>query len=74
MYVCNCGWQSVPVLYSPRENDILYTVALVYGTKNSCDPRVLLSLDQSMDSDSGSSTKLCFFLKSMVRRYIFLRS
>ena len=38
--VCNCGWQFVPVLYSPRENDILYAVTLVYGTKSLCDPRV----------------------------------
>ena len=47
------------------KNDILYTVTLVYGSKNFWDPRVLLSFDQTMDSASGISTKLCLILKSL---------
>ena len=39
--------------------DMLYTVAVVYGTKSLCDLCVLLSLDRMIDSDSGISTKLC---------------
>ena len=65
------SFQSCMVL---RKNDILYTVTLVYGTKSLCDPRVLLSFDQTMDSASGISTKLCLILKSMVKRCIFRRS
>ena len=56
------------------KNDILYTVKLVYGTKSLCDPCILLSFDQTMDSASGISTKLCIILKSMVKRCIFRRS
>ena len=44
------------------KNDILYTVTLEYGTKSLCDPHVLLSFEQTMDSDSGISTKLCLIL------------
>ena len=56
------------------KNDILYTVTLVYGTKSLSDPRVLLSFDQTMDSTSEISTKLCLILKSIVKRCIFRRS
>ena len=69
--VDGCLFQSCLVL---GENDILYTVTLVYGTKSFCDHHVLLWFARTMDSDSGILTKLCLILKIMVRLCIFWQS